>query len=211
MTGPIPGQGDIEGPKLGPQQQQQLPDQAPSGKDFGSLMEKGEGIVTPEGAEQVSPMELAQTGQQQEVTPQTLQEGLRRVGDKTAALQGIITPERFDELSNGQKSLLHTKLTQFSEHMKGLADQTGVAYQGEAPKGSAMSAAKTYIGWLTNGQATIENVAKQIGSAKPGALSVADMLRAQAKLVAAERAINFASAVAGKGTDFIKQMMQTQI
>lgn len=211
MTEKIPGEDEIRGPTLGPQERQQLPDQAPSGKEFGPLMEKGEGIVSPESGNQISPMELGQTGQQQEVTPQTLQEGLQRVGEKSEALQGIITPSRYDELSTGQKSLLHTKLTQFSEHMKGLADQTGVAYQGEVPKGSAMQAAKTYIGWLTNGQATIQNVANQIGSAKPGSLSVADMLRAQAKLVAAERAINFASAVAGKGTDFIKQMMQTQI
>jgi hypothetical protein len=211
MTEPIPGKSDITGPKIGPQERQEIPDQAPSGKEFGALMEQGEGIVSPESGEQVSPMELGQVAQPQEVTPQTLQEGIQRIGDKTQTLQSIITPERFDELSPGQKSLLHMKLTQFSEHVKGLADQTGVPYQGEVPKGSAMQGLKTYIGWLTNGQATIQNVADQIGSSKPGSLSVADMLRAQAKLVAAERAINFASAVAGKGTDFIKQMMQTQI
>ena len=211
MTGPVPEKPDISGAEIPPQGRQEIPDQAPSGKEFGPLMEKGEGIVTPEGTEQVSPMELAQQGQQQEVTQQTLVEGLQRTNEKAATLLAIVTPERFDELSNGQKSLLHTKLTQFSEHVKGLADQTGVPYEGEVPKGSAMQAVKTYIGWLTNGQATIQNVAEQIGSAKPGSLSVADMLRAQAKLVAAERAINFASAVAGRGTDFIKQMMQTQI
>ena len=107
MTEPVPAKDDIEGPKIGPQGRQEIPDQAPSGKEFGPLMEQGEGIVSPESGEQVSPMELGQVAQPQEVTPQTLQEGMQRIGDKTGAPQSIITPERLDELSPGQKSLLH--------------------------------------------------------------------------------------------------------
>ncbi len=207
MTEKIPGQDDIRGPELGPQQQPEIPEQGASGKDFAASMDTG--AEAAKGATAPSPAEI--TGAGREVTPQTLENGMNVVAKKAGAVEEQLTPERFNEMTSAQKTLLDTKLNQFTQHVKGLSEQVGASYDSppEPSKGAKML--EGFIGLLTHGQHQLQTVAQHMGKKSGGQISVADMLRAQAKLVAADRAINFASAVAGKATDFIKQIMQTQI
>lgn len=161
-----------------------------------------------------SPFDPAAAAGQQagEVTQESLNAYANQIGDKVQGLQGQLTEERFAELTSGQRALLDKKVAQFHESVRGVAGQIGLEQKGpEKIDLSGLKELKPYLSYLTQGQQQLQHVASALGSHTKGQISVVGMLRAQAQLVAAERAINFASAVVGKGTDFIKTVMQTQI
>ncbi len=171
------------------------------GKDF----KIKEGPEQTQQIEGTSPLELAKSSAQRgEVTTAALDEQLDRLGQKSKVLQNQLTEERFNQLTPGQKSLLSTKLNQFNKNIETLSPEYKAKEKGT-------NALKTYVGWLTEGQAQMQSIAKSLASPEAKEISTSAMLRAQAKLQAAERAINFATAVAAKGADFIKTMMQSQI
>ena len=207
---PLHPKEDITGPKLPPQGPQEVPDEVPS-RTFPGVGEDATGQTTP--TDMPSPMEVANSqagGGQVQVTPDTLNDGIDRLNQKVDVLKTEVTPQRYDELSDAQKVLLHTKLGQFSNSIEGLSKRLGVPYTKPKSKG-LLDDAKTVLSWLTEGQNQLNSVAGNLAKKTPGEISVVSMLRAQAQLLAADRAINFASALVAKGADFITKIMQTQL
>jgi hypothetical protein len=193
-----------------PGPQQEIPSQAASGKQFAPLMEQPDTSTPAVG--KPTPMELAKGGTlaAQEISPQVLQEQIDRLQKKTEALRTQLTQERLEELSPGQYKLFNKKIAKFHESIKGASKEVGLLY--EPPKESeARKDIKTFLSWVTKGQSQLENIAASLSKGKQGEISVADMLRAQAQLTAAERAINFASAVVGQITRAIGQVMQQAV
>ncbi len=209
MTDPIPGKEDITPAKLGPSEGQQMPEEMPSGKQFSEAMEQGGQTKATEGP---SPLELAQTqgAEGKAVTPSTLNESLDGLKTASTSLQDQLTDQRFSQMSPGQKTLLTSKLNQFGQSVKGLSKQVGLDYDVPKASGPALKQVSTFLGWITGGQKQIATVQDRLQSEGPK-MSVTSMMRAQAQMLAASRAINFATAVVGQGSDFVKTIMQTQI
>lgn len=190
---------------------QEIPEEAPT-RSFAPYMEQ-------QGAKPgavPSPMELAgyereRAGAAAEVNPESLNQGIKNLGQKVGGLKDELTPGRFGQLTDAQKILLNEKLGQFGQSVKGLSQRLGTPVQlPPAPKG-VLSDVKTMLDWLTQGQQQLETVGQNMAKMPPGQISVVAMLRAQAQLLAADRAINFSTAIVSKGADFINKIMQTQL
>ena len=207
LTDPLSGRSGVTPPQMQPPNQQVPPEES-TGKQF----EIQQGTEATSAEEAPSPMEIAAQGQAaQEITPEMLQANMNNLIQNAQGLHAQLTEERFNELTPGQKALLDAKLGQFNEGVKGMSQQVDVPYTEPEPK-TPEGGLKTYLNWLTQGQDQIANSAKALQEKQgAGQISVADMMRVQAKMMQAQRAINFASAVAGKGADFVKTMMQTQL
>jgi hypothetical protein len=191
--------------------EQQIPEQAAT-RPFEPYMAQP---VSPQPPQAPSPMELAAgepaaRGAAAEVTPDSLHDGLDRLNRQVGTLKGELTPERFADLSEAQKALLKTKLGQFHQNIQGLSQRLGYSSAFPKPKG-LLDDVKTVLNWLTEGQSQIENVGSELAQKGKGKISVVAMLRAQAQLLAAERAVNFATAIVSKGSDFITKIMGTQL
>ncbi|MBS0621476.1 MAG: hypothetical protein JSR80_00745 [Verrucomicrobia bacterium] len=210
MTERIPGKEDVGVGGLPPKGIPETPEELPSGKDFSKVMEQ---MSSPQKAgEAAGPMQLKLGAMEQghAVSAHSLNESLNTLKQASTDLHDQLTDQRFKGLSDAQKSLLSTKLSQFNKSVQGLSKQVGIDYKApeEAPPGP--SQLKTFLSWITGGQhqiATVQDHLSLMGSK----MSPTDMMRAQAQMLAASRAINFATAVVGQGSNFIKTIMQTQI
>lgn len=212
-TPPITGTEKTAPVSLPPYTEQEISQQTqPTTRTFEPLMQQP--VSTETSSEMPSPMQLAageeKKGEESEVTAESLHDGLDRLNDKVGSLKEELTPNRFSEMSDAQKALLKTKLGQFGQSVQGLSHRLGVNYSVPQPKG-LLSDVRTVLDWLTHGQAQLSDIGDQLAKKGKGTISVVSMLRAQAQLLAAERAINFATAIVSKGSDFISKIMQTQL
>ncbi len=182
-----------------------------STKAFKPMMEEGQ----PAGLEPgtgTSPMDLVRGGGPMgstEATPAALQGQMETLGKKTQLLQGEMTDTRYNELSPGQRALMEAKTGQLNDHMGAIANYTGT----EPPKGpeAGMNQLQKWVGVLTGAQGQLSSASGALSVTDPSKLSPAKMMQVQARLMAADRTVNFMSAVVGKSVDFIKQMFQMQI
>ncbi|MGE3953705.1 MAG: hypothetical protein AB7F31_00720 [Parachlamydiales bacterium] len=207
----IPSEG--EGPKITPTPGG--PAGVPIGgeptKAFKPLMEEG-GKVGLEPGAMGSPLDLVRGGGPlgaSEATPGALQTMMETLSKKTGLLQGEMTDARYNELSPGQRALVEAKTGQLQGHMEAIANYTGT----EPPKGpdAGLGQLKKWVGVLTGAQGELSSASGALSVANPGEISAAKMMQVQARLMAADRTINFMSAVVGKSVDFIKQIFQMQI
>ncbi len=190
--------------------EQNIPEQAPS-KSFAPYMQGEESTAAIPNQKAPSPMELAaQMRSGEEVNLQTLSDRFSSLNSKIDTLNQSVTPQRFGEMTDAEKGFLLTQHDLFQQNVQGLSTQFGRTYTPPKP-GGLLADAKTFIDWLTKGQQQIKNVANDLATQTKGKISVVQMMRAQAKLLAAERAVSFASAVVSKGADFVTKMMQTQL
>lgn len=208
---PTTGTEKISPAAMPPFKEQDIPEQTTT-RPFEPLMSEP---LTGEPPPSPTPMQLAAGNQQgqwseTEVTPQSLHDGLDRLNQQVGNLKGELTSQRFSEMTNSQKALLKTKLNQFGQNVQGLSQRLGSHYTMPKPKG-LLDDVKTVINWLSEGQTQLQSVGDEMAKKTKGQISVVSMLRAQAQLLAAERAINFATAIVSKGSDFISKIMQTQL
>jgi hypothetical protein len=200
-TGPSPS------PQQGPQQQ------APS-RSFAPLMQP----PTPEQAAPAggpSPMELAgAAGAGGPASYSSINAQAAALQGNSQKLQAGLTDPVFNSMSDGQKSLIHTKLGQYLQNIQSASERMGSSYKPNIPSSdTAMSSIKSWVSMLADGSNQLSNFGGIVNSAQQNgkAMSAADMLRIQANMSSAERAINFCSAVVGKVTSAIQTLGQTQL
>lgn len=203
MTERIPGKEDVGVGGLPPGGLPQTPEELPSGKNFSQVMEE---VGSKKTAENGGPTQVGML-HGKEVSPQSLSDSLNNLKKSSNDLHDQLTDQRFNQMSDAQKNLVETKLSQFNKGVKGISKQVGLDYQEPKATGGQL---KTFLSWITGGQHQIATVQDHLQLLGPK-MSPTDMMRAQAQLLAASRAINFATAVVGQGSNFIKTIMQTQI
>ncbi len=164
------------------------------------------------GTEGPTPMEVAgQAGAPQSVTPEALGQQSNQLQAKSQALTQALDEQTYAKLSDGQKSLLMTKANQYAQQMGHISTMTGGKFAPEELKAGTNPDLKKIIGWFNDATKTLQEGGGINEVAKDGKMSISDMMRVQARLNAADRAINFATAVVGKFSDALKQLGQTQI
>jgi hypothetical protein len=206
----VPGKEKVTGPEQVPGPEQKIEEEAPTKKfDIGA----GKGVEA--GATQgLSPVDLA--GQQaaqaaREVNPTSLQEQSSLLANKVEQFNKLLNETTFNKLSDGQKGLLLTKAGQYAQQMQGISSLTGGKYKAPEIKSGDMAGFKQVMGMLMNATNTLREGGGIGQLADKKSMNTADMLRVQARILAADRTINFFTAVVGKFSDAIKTLGQTQI
>lgn len=177
------------------------------------------------GKSTVSPMDLAggqQGATQGNVSQEQIQQQSQEIQKQSANLSQMLQ-ERYPTLSDGQKSLVSTKLNKYQSQTAKAGQILGVPPQTDEQKkameesvkqqtgDASPSALNQFLGMITSGDTTLRGITNQMANAAPGQLNPTDMLRAQAALASASKSVNFATAVVGQGLSFIKTIMSTQI
>jgi hypothetical protein len=206
----VPGKDKVTGPEPMPGPDQKIEEEAPT-KKFDIGAGKGVETSTPQG---ISPADLP--GQQaaqaaREVNPTSLQEQSGLLASKVEQFNKLLNEGTFNQLSDGQKGLLLTKAGQYAQQMQGISSLTGGKYKAPEIKSGDTATFEKVLGMLTSATNTLREGGGIGQLAEKKSMNTADMLRVQARILAADRTINFFTAVVGKFSDAIKTLGQTQI
>lgn len=170
-----------------------------------------------------TPMELAgehHGGAQGEVSQEQLQQQSAQLQKQSSNLNQMLM-ERYPSLSDGQKSLVGTKLNKYQSQTTKAGKMLGVNPLSEKDKQGIEKSAKeksggdstltSFLSMITGGDTTLRGITHQLAQSPEGSLNPIAMMRAQGALASASQSVNFATAVIGQGLSFVKTIMQTQI
>jgi hypothetical protein len=170
-----------------------------------------------------SPMTLAggiQAGATGAASPEQLQTQTSQLQQKSGNLNDMLM-ERYPTLSDGQKSLVGTKLNKYQSQTAKAGQLLGVKPPSDEEKQAMEKSSKqkaggdstltSFLSMITGGDTTLRGIAGKLSQSSSSSLDPVTMLRAQGALSSASQAVNLATAVIGQGLSFVKTIMQTQI
>lgn len=164
---------------------------------------------------QISPMQLSQQGRPSAGTPPTLGD-IRSQMQATAGSLGDIKTQLHTKglkLSQSQKYLLRSKLSSANEHIRDVAQRTGVDTGAPINLREKKNPIAKFLELVSDGQNQLNAAIAEANKLDASGQSVtpAKLLLIQAKLQKASQELDYTSVLLGKAVDIIKTLFNVQI
>ena len=187
---------------------------APTG-DFESLLQNSEsaskGLTAPPPG--LSPAEIPQTPALQK-TPPSIDSLLGQVSmaqDSLGNLNNQLNKKDL-RLTNSQKTLLRSKLSNGSTHLRAVSETLGLDTT-QAPPQTGQGPMAKFLGYIGDGENQMKQVQVKLqemqASGKP--LNPADLLLMQVKMGQAQQELEYSSLLLSKAVAAITQLLNTQL
>lgn len=161
----------------------------------------------------LSPAEIPQTAQTQRPPP-SIDSILAQVGTAQDSLGNLNNQlnKKDLQLTNSQKTLLRSKLSNSSTHLRAVSETLGLDTPPPPPQTDKGPLAK-FLGYVADGETQMKGVQMKLGemqaSGKP--LNPADLLLMQVKMGQAQQELEYSSLLLSKAVSGITQLLNTQL
>lgn len=192
------------------------PVKAPPG-EFESLMQGSEslqkGVTAPPPG--LSPAEVPPTAVSAQNVQPSLDSVLAQVGslqDGIGSLQTKLNTKDL-RLTNSQKSLLRSKLSSSSTHLRAVNETLGVQPPPAPPTQTDKGPLAKLFGYLSDGQTQLNAAQQRLNDTKGNiqSLTPGELLLMQSKLSQAQQEIEYSSLVVSKAVTALTQLLNTQL